>query len=72
MTYGLRHTLLATSLLALLTACGGGGDTNQSAPANSQQTANGSAHGMPSGPFAQADMQMSERIIAVPWRCRRS
>jgi uncharacterized protein (DUF305 family) len=67
MTYRLRHTLLATSLLALLAACGGAGDkANQSAQANSQQqTANGSAHAMPSGPFAQADMQMSERMMAA-------
>jgi uncharacterized protein (DUF305 family) len=67
MTHKLKHTLLGTSLLALLTACGGGGsDTNQSAQANTQQPmANESAHSMPSGPFAQADMRMNERMMAA-------
>ena len=67
MTRRLKHTLLGTSLLALLAACGGGGgDNNQTAQANNQQPAvNGSAHSMPSSPFSQAEMQMNERMMAA-------
>lgn len=67
MTKGLKHTLLGTSLIALLAACGGGtGGDNQSAQANGQQpAANASAHSMPSGPFSQAEMQMNERMMAA-------
>jgi uncharacterized protein (DUF305 family) len=60
----IKRALLATSLLALLTACGR--DSNETAQANSQQPmANESTHAMPSGPFAQAEMQMHERMMAV-------
>lgn len=67
MTRRLKHTLLGTSLLALLAACGGGGgDNNQTAQANSQQPAvNGSVESMPSGPFSQAELQMNERMMAA-------
>lgn len=66
MTHKLKHSLLGTSLLALLTACGGAGDDNQTAQANSQQPmANESARAMASGPFAQAEMQMNERMMAA-------
>ena len=60
-----RRALLGMSFLALLSACGGS-DENQSAQANGQEpTANESAHAMPSGPFAQAEMQMNERMMAA-------
>ena len=60
-----RRSLLGMSFLALLSACGGS-DENQLAQANSHEpTANESAHAMPSGPFAHAEMQMSERMMAA-------
>lgn len=60
-----RRALLGMSFLALLSACGGS-DENQSAQANGQEaTPNESAHAMPSGPFAQAEMQMNERMMAA-------
>lgn len=67
MTHRLKHTLLGTSLLVLLAACGGGSsDTNQSAQANSQSPmADESRHNMPSGPFSQAEMQMNERMMGT-------
>lgn len=66
MTHKLKHTLLGTSLVALLAACGGAGDDNQTAQANSQQPmANESAQAMASGPFAQAEMEMNERMMAA-------
>lgn len=62
-----KRALLGASLLVLLAACGGGaGDGNATAQANSQQPmANESAQAMPSGPFAQAEMQMNERMMAT-------
>lgn len=62
-----RRALLGASLFALLSACGGGaGNGNETAQANSQQPmANESAQAMPSGPFAQAEMQMNERMMAA-------
>ncbi len=59
--------LLGASFFALLSACGGGsGEGNQSAEANVQQPmANESAQAMPTGPFAQAEMQMNERMMAA-------
>ena len=60
-----RRALLGMSFLALLSACGGS-DENQSAQSNGQEPmANESAHAMPSGPFAQAEMQMNERMMAA-------
>lgn len=60
-----RRALLGMSFLALLSACGGS-DENQSAQANGQEPmANESTHAMPSGPFAQAEMQMNERMMAA-------
>lgn len=59
-----KRVLLGASLIALLAACGGEG--NQTDQANSQQPmANESAHAMPSGPFAQVEMQMNERMTAA-------
>ncbi|MFN3727437.1 MAG: DUF305 domain-containing protein [Allosphingosinicella sp.] len=59
-----KRILLAASLIALLAACGGG-EGNQTEQANSQQQrAIDSAQAMPSGPFAQAEMQMNERMMA--------
>lgn len=61
-----KRVLLGASLFAMLAACGGAGDDNQTAEANSQQPmANESGHAMPSGPFAQAEMQMNERMMAA-------
>lgn len=62
-----KRALLGASLLVLLAACGGGaGDGNDTAQANSEQPmANESAQAMPSGPFAQAEMQMNERMMAA-------
>lgn len=61
-----KRALIGASLLALLAACGGSGEDNQSALVNSQQpVGNDSAQAMPSGPFAQAEMQMNERMMAA-------
>ncbi len=67
MSHNLKRTLLGTSLLALLAACGGGSsDSNEAAQANSQQPmANESVHSMPPGPFSKAEMQMNERMMAA-------
>lgn len=61
-----KRTLLGTSLLALLAACGGTSDNKQMADTNgAQPMTNESAQAMPSGPFAQAEMQMNERMMAA-------
>ena len=59
---------LAVSMLALVAGCGGGSSTNtqNTASANTQAPAgNAGGEAMPSGPFAQADMQMHERMMAA-------
>lgn len=62
----LGRSLLAVSLIALTAACGGGSTDNQSSATNAQETAgNQGAQAMPTGPFAQAEMQMHERMMAA-------
>lgn len=63
----LARSAFAVSLLATAAGCGGGSSTNnQSVSANMQAPA-GIANGeaMPSGPFAQSEMQMHERMMAA-------
>lgn len=59
--------LLCASLLALAAGCGSSaGSDNEAAAANTQGPAmNDMAGSMPSGPFAQAEMQMNERMMAA-------
>ena len=63
----LRRSLVAASLLAMAAACGGGASTtdNQSMTNMQEPMGNGTAEAMPSGPFAQAEMQMHERMTAA-------
>jgi uncharacterized protein (DUF305 family) len=58
---------VAVSLLAMAGACGGGSSTNnQTASINTQASAgNASGEAMASGPFAQSEMQMHERMMAA-------
>ena len=63
----ITRSAVAVSLLALVAGCGGGTSTNnQSATANTQAPAgNSNGEEMPSGPFAQSEMQMHERMMAA-------
>jgi uncharacterized protein (DUF305 family) len=61
----LRRSVLAVSLLAMAAACGGGSTDNQSAVNGQEAVGNGSAQAMPTGPFAQAEMRMHERMMAA-------
>lgn len=62
----IRRGLVGASMAAALAACGGARDGNQVAAANGQRPmANESGHAMPSGPFAQVETQMSDRMMAA-------
>ena len=63
----LTRSAIAVSLLAMAAACGGGSSTNnQTASTNMQApTGNASGEAMPTGPFAQSEVQMHERMMAA-------
>ena len=64
----MKRALLSASLLAFAAGCGGGAgsDNQSSASANMEAPGtNGMAEAMPSGPFAQIEMQMHERMMAA-------
>jgi uncharacterized protein (DUF305 family) len=63
----IKPALLGASLLALLTGCGGGETSNTASEptANAQASANMTEAAMPTGPFAQVEMQMHERMMAA-------
>lgn len=64
-----RNILAAGSAIALLSACSGGDADNQAAgTANMEMPAEGNMAGMandPNNPYAQAEMQMHERMMAA-------
>jgi len=64
-----RNALLAASMLAVLAACSGGGETdNQTATAPTEEAPGGSMSAMPNdpnNPYAQVEMQMHERMMAA-------
>lgn len=57
----LTRSAVAVSLLAMVAACGGGSSTNDQAASNLQDA----GEAMPTGPFAQSEMQMHERMMAA-------
>lgn len=63
----LTRSALAVSLLAIASACGGGSSTNnQAASANPPAPAgNSTGEARPTGPFAQSEMRMHERMMAA-------
>lgn len=63
----LKRAVFSVSMLALAAGCGAGAGNNHSnSTANMQAPAiNDLAEAMPSGPFAQVEMQMHERMMAA-------
>ena len=62
------NILAAASVLAVVSACSGGGTENQAAATNEQMPAEHNMAGMatdPNNPYAQAEMQMHERMMAA-------
>ena len=63
-----RNILAAASVLALMSACSGGEADNQAATTSEEMSVGANAAGMandPNNPYAQAEMQMHERMMAA-------
>ena len=61
----LKRILFGASLAVLAAGCSGSGDEANTATNMEQPAANETAQAMPTGPFAQSEMQMSERMMAA-------
>ena len=61
----LKRTLLGASLIVLSAGCSGSGDETNMASNMSHPMATDTAETMPTGPFAQSEMQMNERMMAA-------
>lgn len=64
----ITRSAVAVSLIAMAAGCGGGSSTNNQTAASANMPAsaeNASGEAMPSGPYAQSEMQMHERMMVA-------